>query len=219
MATPTREPIFIEEASALGQRATREGQAQQAANNVADPTVSSHGTVTRTQQTRVTGTFTDRASAERAYNSMLSRGYDEKEINLIMSDETRKMYFSAPNSTDSELGNKALEGAGVGGAIGVTAGAILAAVAAIGTSIAIPGLGLVIAGPIAAALAGAGAGALTGGIIGTLIGWGIPEERAKLYESDLKSGGIILGVSPHNDADAAYFEEQWKDYNGRNIYR
>ncbi len=76
-----------------------------------------------------------------------------------------------------------------------------------------------IAGPIAAALAGAGAGGLTGGIIGALIGWGMPEERAKLYESDLKNGGIVLGVSPHNDNDAAYFESEWKNYKGRNIYR
>ncbi len=217
MATPTK--TFVEEASALGQRATREGQELQAVNSSFTPAHSSHGTGSGTQPNWVAGTFTDRASAEHAYNSMLSRGYDEKDINLIMSDETRKMYFSEQNAIDSDLGNKALEGAGVGGAIGITAGAILAAVAAIGTSIAIPGLGLVIAGPIALALAGAGAGAVTGGIIGTLIGWGISEEHAKLYESDLKSGGIILGVSPHNEADAAYFEATWKENNGRNVYR
>jgi hypothetical protein len=139
-------------------------------------------------------------------------------------DETRKRYFSNETATDetatdSELGNKAMESAGIGGAIGVTAGAILATVAAIGTSIAIPGLGVVIAGPIAAALAGAGAGGLTGGIIGALIGWGIPEERAKLYESDLKYGDIVLGVIPRNDDAAAYFEGEWLGYNGRNIYR
>lgn len=217
MATPTK--TYGDEASALGQRANREGQELQAANNTFVPTVSSRGYVVGTPQNWVTGTFRDRASAERAYDSMLSRGYDEKEINLIMSDETRRLYFSEQNANDAAPGNKAMEGAGVGGAIGITAGAILAAVAAIGSSIAIPGLGLVIAGPIALALAGAGAGAVTGGLIGTLIGWGIPEEHAKLYESDLKSGGIILGVSPHNDADAAYFEEQWKVYNGRNIHR
>ena len=50
-------------------------------------------------------------------------------------DETRKRYFSEETETDSELGNKAMENPGVGGAIGVTAGAILATVAAIGTSI------------------------------------------------------------------------------------
>lgn len=217
MATLTNS--FVEETSALGQRATREAQEQQTANSSFNPTDSSRGAVAGAQQNWVTGTFTDRASAERAYNALLSRGYDEKEINLIMSDETRKRYFTEQNTNDAELGNKAMEGAGVGSAIGVTAGAILAALAAVGTSLAIPGLGLVIAGPIAAALAGAGAGAITGGLIGTLIGWGMPEERAKLYEADLKNGGIILGVSPHNDADAAYFEGQWKEYNGRNIYR
>lgn len=177
----------------------------------------------KTQQSWVTGTFNDRDSAERAYNSMLSRGYSEKDINLMMSDETRKRHFSNENEnetkTDTELGSKAMEKAGVGGAIGGTVGAVLAAVAAVGTSIAIPGLGLVIAGPIAAALAGAGAGGLTGGIIGALVGWGIPEERARLYESDLKNGGIVLGVNPRNDEDATYFESDWKGNKGRNVYR
>jgi hypothetical protein len=150
---------------------------------------------------------------------MLSRGYSENDINLMMSDETRNRYFDRDNKTDTDLGSKAMEKAGVGGAIGGTVGAILAAIAAVGTSIAIPGLGLVIAGPIAAALAGAGAGGLTGGVIGALIGSGIPEERAKLYESDLKNGGIVLGVNPRNDEDAAYFENEWKSYKGHNVYR
>ena len=219
MMTGKRENSFVRGDSALGDRANRERQEHQSATNLSDETDSSRGTATGTRHNWVTGTFTDRDSAERAYNLMLSRGYGVNEINLMMSDETRRQYFSGETATDSELGNKAMESAGVGGAIGVTAGAVLAALAAIGTSIAIPGLGVVIAGPIAVALAGAGAGGLTGGIIGALIGWGIPEERAKLYESDLKSGGIVLGVIPHNDDDAAYFEGEWKSYNGRNIYR
>jgi hypothetical protein len=219
MMTGKRENSFVRGDSALGDRANRERQEHQAATDLSDRTDNSRGTVTGAPQNWVTGTFADRDSAERAYNLMLSRGYSEREINLMMSDETRERYFSDEKATDSELGNKALESAGVGGAIGVTAGAILASVVAIGTSIAIPGLGLFIAGPIAVALAGAGAGGLTGGIIGALIGWGIPEERAKLYESDLKNGGIVLGVIPHNNDDAAYFEGEWKSYNGRNIYR
>jgi hypothetical protein len=219
MVTEKRENSFIRGDSALGDRANRERQEHQVATNLSDETDSSRGTATGTRQNWVTGTFTDRDSAERAYNLMLSRGYSVKEINLMMSDETRRQYFSDETTTDSELGAKAMESAGVGGAIGVTAGAILATVAAIGTTIIIPGLGLVIAGPIATALAGAGAGGLTGGIIGALIGWGLPEERAKLYESDLKDGGIVLGVIPHNDDDAAYFGGEWQGYNGRNIYR
>ena len=54
---------------------------------------------------------------------------------LGVKDETRKRYFSNQTATDSELDDKAMESAGVGGANGVTAGAILAALAAIGTSI------------------------------------------------------------------------------------
>lgn len=216
METGKRENSLAIEAAGFDPYATDAGQALPSANNQA---FQSSGITIASRQFWITGTFADRASAERAYKSMLSRGYDEKEINLMMSDETRKHYFAAESVSDTELGNKALESAGVGGAIGITAGALFAAMAVIGTSIAIPGLGLVIAGPVAAALAGAGAGGLTGGLIGALIGWGLPEEHAKLYEADLKDGGIVLGVSAHNDEDAAYFESTWKGYNGRNIYR
>ena len=101
--------------------------------------------------------------------------------------------------------------------MGAVAGGALAALAAAAT-ILIPGVGLVVAGPIAAALAGAGAGGVTGGIIGGLIGYGIPEERAKLYETGLKEGGIVLGVKPRNDEDADYFQREWKNTRGEHIY-
>lgn len=174
-------------------------------------------TNTSTGRNWLTGSFRDRASAENAYNSLTSRGYTRDDINLMMSDDTRKRYFSDDN--DTGLGTKAMEGAGTGGAIGGTVGAILAALTAVGTSIAIPGLGLVVAGPIAAALAGAGAGGLTGGLIGAMIGAGIPEDRAKLYDEDIRNGGIVMGVNPRNDEDATYFEQEWKRHQGQNIYR
>lgn len=169
------------------------------------------------QQRMVTGMFRDRDSAERAYQTSTARGYSDSDINLAMSDETRKRYFSG--GTETELGNKATEGAGVGGAVGATVGAIAAAVAAVGTSLVIPGLGLVIAGPAAAALAGAGAGGVTGGLIGALIGWGIPEERVKHYESGIKEGGIVMGVTPRSEEDAEYLEREWKKSQGEHVYR
>jgi hypothetical protein len=82
----------------------------------------------------------------------------------------------------------------------------------------IPGLGLVVAGPLAAALAGGGAGAAGGGLIGALVGWNIPEERVKHYETGIKQGGILMGVKPRSDADAAHFEEEWKR-SGEHVYR
>jgi hypothetical protein len=161
--------------------------------------------------------FRDRDSAERAYNALPARGYSERDINLAMSDETRRRHFG--DGRESELGNKAAEGAGVGGAVGATIGAIGAAIAAVGTSLVIPGLGIVLAGPAAAALAGAGAGGVTGGLIGALVGWGIPEERVKNYEEGIKQGGIVMGVTPRSDEDAEYIEREWRNNRGEHVYR
>jgi hypothetical protein len=165
----------------------------------------------------VTGLFHDRDSAERAYGALSERGYRRDDVNVVMSDETRKRYFSDQGAVETELGSKAAEGAGTGAAIGGTLGAIAAAIAAVGTSIAIPGLGLVIAGPIAAALAGAGAGGAAGTLVGALVGWGIPEERVKHYESGIKEGGILMGVTPRTDADAEVLEREWRDVRGERV--
>ena len=169
------------------------------------------------QRRMLTGMFSDRNSTENAYNSLKEKGYSDDEINLIMTDDTRKKYYADDKKT--EIGTKAAEGAGKGSAIGGTVGAIVGVIAALGTSLLIPGLGIVIAGPIAAGLAGAGAGGLTGGIIGALIGSGIPEERARLYESGLKNGNVVLGVHPRNDEDADYIENNWKENQGAEINR
>jgi hypothetical protein len=168
----------------------------------------------------VTGLFRDRDSAERAYRSVADKGYGTDDVNIVMSDDTRKRYFAGETTATAttELGNKAAKGAGVGGAIGGTIGAIAGAVAAVGTSLVIPGLGLVVAGPLAAALAGGGAGAASGGLIGALVGWGIPEERVKHYEQGIKEGGILMGVKPRSDADATHFEEEWKR-SGEHVYQ
>ncbi|RZL66153.1 MAG: hypothetical protein EOP81_01295 [Variovorax sp.] len=168
----------------------------------------------------VTGLFPDRASAERAYTGITDRGYASDDINVVMSDETRKQHFAgAVDGRETELGTKAAEGAGIGGAIGGTVGAIAAAVAALGTNLVLPGLGLVIAGPLAAAVAGAGAGAAGGGLIGALVGWSMPEERVKDYEEGLRKGGILVGLRAKNSEDAAHFEDNWKTNNGQHVYR
>lgn len=170
-----------------------------------------------TDRGMLTGMFRDRESTEHAYNTLHERGYTKDDINLIMSDETRKKHFSG-DVKETEIGTKAAEGAGKGSAIGSTVGAIVGVIAAIGTSLVIPGLGIVIAGPIAAGLAGAGAGGITGGVIGALVGSGIPEERAKLYESGIKSGNIVMGIHPRNSEDAKYFEENWRTNNVEEIH-
>ena len=117
-----------------------------------------------TNRPYVSGLFRDRDSAERAWESARSRGYVESDVDVLMSDDTRKRYFSDEEVVETELGNKALEGAGTGAAIGGTLGAIVAAVAAGVSNVALPGIGLVIAGPLAAALT-----AVAGAVVLTLL--------------------------------------------------
>jgi uncharacterized protein YjbJ (UPF0337 family) len=211
-----------EEGSAFGQRA--KGDVKEAAGSLtgdhylerSGAQEASMGAARQRSNRMVTGLFKDRESAERAYGSLSERGYGKNDVNLMMSDDTRNKYFS---DDESELGTQAWEGAGKGAAIGGGVGATLGAIAAIGTTLALPGLGLLIAGPIAAALAGGGAGALTGGLVGALIGHGIPEEHAKRYEQGIREGGIVMGVQPRNEEDADYFENNWRENRGESVYR
>lgn len=176
---------------------------------------STHSTASHSNTSSVvTGLFPDRESAENAWRSASDLGYQQDDINVVMSDETRERYFAGGGPDDTELGNKAAEGAGVGGAIGGTVGAIAAAIAAMGTSLVLPGLGLVIAGPLAAGLAGAGAGGIAGGLVGGLVGWGIPEERVREYDEGIRNGGILLGVKPRSEDDASQLSRRWNEYQG-----
>ncbi|HEY6188171.1 MAG TPA: hypothetical protein VIW80_10855 [Pyrinomonadaceae bacterium] len=159
----------------------------------------------------VTGLFKTRVAAEAAVDAIIKRGYTRDDISVLMSDSTKNKEFAL------QTGTHAADGAGIGGALGGALGATLAAIAAVGTTIALPGLGLVIAGPIAAALAGAGAGGATGGLIGALIGAGIPEHRAKVYDAGLRGGGILLGVEAKTDEDVEKLEKLLEDIGAEHV--
>src|SRR6185369_7652777 len=161
----------------------------------------------------VTGLFKNRVAAEAAVDAILKHGYSRDDISVLMSDATRNKEFAI------QTRSHAADGAGIGGALGGAVGAVLAAIAAVGTTIFLPGINLVIAGPIAAALAGAGAGGATGGLIGALIGAGIPEYRAKVYEAGIKGGGILIGVEApgENDEDVDRLEELLNELGGEHV--
>jgi hypothetical protein len=93
-----------------------------------------------------------------------------------------------------EKGTKAPEGAIAGGATGGALGGTLGLLAGLGL-LAIPGIGpLVAAGPLMAALSGVAVGATVGSIAGGLIGLGIPELQAKLYETRVREGKVLISV-------------------------
>jgi len=169
-----------------------------------------------TKQSMVTAVFRDRSNANAAWSWLTSRGYHEDEINMLMSESTKAKYY---DDEDEHIGasSHVAAGAAAGGAIGTAVGAGAAAIAALGTSILVPGLGIVVAGPIAAALAGGGAGAVAGGIVGGLVGLGIPESNARAYEKVLRDGGIVIGVTPRNSNDASAIKQKFQELRGENI--
>ncbi len=157
----------------------------------------------------VSKVFNTREDADRAYNDLSSKGYSQDDINVMMSDDTRDRYFSDENAHDSALADNVADNAGTGSLIGGGIGAVVGAIAAIGSNVLLPGLGLIVAGPLAAGLAGAGAGAATGGLIGALTGMGVPEEEAEHYKNQVKDGGIYMGFKPRHEDDARSTYDNW----------
>ena len=165
----------------------------------------------------VTGVFADASSVESAYDAAIRLGYDKGDINVVMSDETRKRYFSEHRPVDTDLARKTAEGGELGGPTGGRISMLLPILAAVGTTVALSGVGLVAAGPIAAALAGAGATGLAAGLIGAMADWGIPEERLRQYEAEIHDGGILVGVKCRSRDDARRIAQKWSALSGQHV--
>jgi hypothetical protein len=162
------------------------------------------------------GLFRDRHDAECAFDAAIARGIEPPKINLVMSDETRTRLFPADRPPETGLADKAAEGApdesggGVlGGPMGGTVGTIAPVVAAVGDATLLPGLGLVLAGPIAAAVTAAGAVAVAGGLMSAVADWGIPKERIEELEASIRGGSILLGVTPRTAEEATEIQKVW----------
>jgi len=188
-------------------------------NQNTDPNRQDRTTSSTTSSGYVSGLYRSPEEASRAYQDLTTRhGYGADDVDVMMSDDTRRRHFGdAQPGQELSGGTKAAEGMGTGGAIGGGIGAALAAIFAVGTSVAIPGLGLVVAGPIAAALAGAGAGAATGGLIGAMIGAGIPEDHAKHYEQGIREGGIFVGTRSRDERHAEELRRDFGSYGSRDV--
>jgi hypothetical protein len=146
------------------------------------------------KKTAVFGIYASVAEAERAVNALVSEGFSNADISVLLPDNESSRDFAHEKHT------KAPEGTTTGVAAGGTIGGALGLLAGIG-ALAIPGLGpFIAAGPIMGALAGAGVGGAVGGLVGALVGMGIPEYEAKRYEGRVKNGGVLLSV--HCDTSA-----------------
>jgi len=204
-----------------GERENAEGRTRQAQNDAIGSPGSRTSDSGWSNQNLVTGLYDAPDAADKAYQDLTTRhGYKADDISVVMSDATRKRHFGdVKPGEEVKEGSKAAEGAGIGGGIGLGVGAAVGALVATATAIAIPGIGLIVAGRIAGAIAGAGAGGATGTLLGALVGAGIPENRAAEYERGLKEGGIVLGTRAKNEAHATELEREFTGYGARHVLR
>ena len=133
-------------------------------------------------------TIAKTSQAEELLRKLQAEGIPNRDISVLFPHREDTKRFVEEKNT------KAPEGATAGVSAGGVVGGVLGWLVGIG-SLAIPGVGpFIAAGPIMAALSGTAIGAAVGGLTGTLIGLGIPEYEAKIYETKIKEGRILVAV-------------------------
>lgn len=165
----------------------------------------------------LTALFPDGDSAERGYQACIERGYEIGDVNVIVSEGTRKKLVEDESGIKAKLAERKAEGGELGGPKGGRAGILMTVFAAAGAAIAVPALG-VVAGPIAVALAAAGAAGAAAGLISSFSDWGVPADRVRGYESAIKKGSILVVVETRDAEDARQIAEDWKKLGARDIF-
>lgn len=162
--------------------------------------------------------FVDREDAEEAIGALESKGYNPKDMSIVMKDATERKELA--ENTGADTANGAVGGAAAGATLGGLAGLV--------SAYAIPGLGaFFIGGPIALALgltgaaaavvSGAATGALAGGLLGALTNLGLSDDEAHVYTDRVKAGAILLAVPIAGDTDEAYTKAIVRTANAENI--
>lgn len=135
-------------------------------------------TANAAQKYPVVGLFDTSGAAERAYVACLDRGYDLGQINVVVSEGTRKRLLISDDEIKAELAGREAEGGELGGPKGGRVGILVTVLAAVGAAVALPAVGFVV-GPLAVALTAAGAAGVAGGLFAAFGDWGVPEEQVR----------------------------------------
>lgn len=152
-----------------------------------------------------------RNEADQIVGRLKSANISNAEISVLLADgkNVQESPHKAPASSPQVAAVGVGTGALVGGALGWIAG--------IGV-LAIPGVGpFLAAGQVMAVLSGAALGAAAGGIAGGLIALGMPEDEAKRYESQVKTGKVLISVHTDNSRDLTRARYIFKQTGAQNI--
>ncbi|HTF87719.1 MAG TPA: hypothetical protein VK843_04870 [Planctomycetota bacterium] len=175
----------------------------------------------------IIGIFDAPHAANQAFECLLQRGHQPNEIGIMIAEETKKRFYlpsllthplDAPETTltpeeeekrvDKLETRAVMQGAGAVSAVGALGGLIVAATAAV----IVPGLGLLLLGPLAGL--GAGFGAYVGGVYAVPA---IEADHAKQmaqYEAEVKAGKVLIHVTPRDADDEREIRKQWDRIRG-----
>ncbi|MGB2925780.1 MAG: ChaB family protein [Limnothrix sp.] len=140
----------------------------------------------------VSGIFENRAEAGKMLSQIIDLGVKRENISIIgrnLESETQITGFIS-------RGDVIKDGIQSGAVFGALLGTVFSALSGFGVLF-VPFVGAVVAGgPIGAALLGATSGAIAGsagaGIVSALASLGLPKEKAALYETRIKEGGLMV---------------------------
>jgi hypothetical protein len=133
-------------------------------------------------QDSVVAIYPNFAAAQEGIRRLREDGFSELQISLIGRDPAAHPELRDAAQSGDQTEKSAMNGAGVGGALGMLAGA---------TALTVTGIGPVIA---AGAMAAGITGAIVGGLLGSFQGWGIHENHLQNYEEMIKQGRCLVAV-------------------------
>jgi hypothetical protein len=153
----------------------------------------------------VIGIFDDYDAAGNVIDGLKTAGFTAEQISILGKD-VEDMRSVTSHVLETEKPDKFVKNMTIGGAVG---GLLIGLASAV-----IPGIGsLLVAGPIMAAISGAAAGTYIGFLAGVLAHFDVPEYQAKIYESHLEGGKILVAV--HTEVPEERFKaEQVMDRHG-----
>ena len=131
--------------------------------------------------------FEFETEANRAADELVENGFTREQIGIVAGHGLSRPEEHVDATEDVEGKTMGALGKGIayGGGLGAVAGGL--------ATLLIPGVGpLIIGGALATTLMGAGLGASVGGVMATLMQAGVDESDARLFESALRHGGVVL---------------------------
>jgi hypothetical protein len=161
--------------------------------------------------------FDDAETAERAYAACVQRGYEIGEVNVVVSEGTRRKLLKSGERAQAELATRQAQGGELGGPKGGRAGLLVTVFAAVGAAVVVPAIGFA-AGPLAIAMTAAGAAGVAGSLIAVMGHWGVPVDRVQAYQADIRKGAILMSLEARSVVDANEIADEWRKLGGRSIH-